>query len=137
MCVLLVSLKPDPIHYSVPQSLILGRAYPYELNWTDALYTNYVLHGNDRYLQDYCERLQLTEPMIEALVKQFQRQQDVTPRMELAIGRLVELVETVTTRYRLASLLGLKRCVANMINDHSLYYLKDTNYGRSEGGVSK
>lgn len=119
--------------HSVPQALILGRAYPYELNWTDALYEQYVLAGNERYLQDYCERMQLTEQMIELLVKQFQHQVDVTPRMELAVGRLVELIETVTTRYRLASVLGLKRCVAALINDHSLYYLKDTNYGRSEG----
>lgn len=118
----------------MPQALILGRAYPYEVNWTDAIYAQYVLHGNERFLLDYCERMQLTEPMIELLVKQFQHQVGVTPRMELAIGRLVELVETVTLRYRLASVLGLKRCVAALINDHSLYYLKDMNYGRREEG---
>lgn len=106
------------------------------MNWPDALYAQYVLNANERFLQDYCERMQLTEPMIELLVKQFQHQVDVTPRMEMAIGRLVELVETVTTRYRLASVLGLKRCVAALINDHSLYYLKDMNYGRREEGSS-
>lgn len=118
---------------SVSQALILSRTYAYELNWTDALYVQYILRGNERYLQDYCDRMQLTEPMIEAMVRQFQHQRDVTARMESAIGRLVELVETVTTRYRLASVLGLKRCVAALINDHSLYYLKDTNYGRCDG----
>lgn len=64
----------------------------------------------------------------------FQIQTNVTVKMEQNISNLVELVESVTVRYRLASLLGLKRLVAQLINENSLYYLKDTNYGRSEQG---
>lgn len=52
--------------------------------------------------------------------------------MEQHIANLVEMVDSVTVRYRLASLLGLKRLVAHLINENSLYYLKDTNYGRNE-----
>lgn len=118
--------------FSVPQAQILSRAYPYEINWTEAIFNQYILLGNDRYLIDFCDRMPLTESMIEALVKNFQHQTNITKRMEQNISHLVEKVQTVTLRYKLASLLGLKRCIANLINDHSLYYLKDTNYGRNE-----
>lgn len=87
---------------------------------------------NEKYLLDFRERMELTESMIEAMVKKFQHQTNVTQSMERCIAKLVDLVQTVTLRYKLASLLGLKRCIANLINDESLYYLKDTNYGRHE-----
>lgn len=87
-----------------------------------------------KYLTDYCDRMEMTDAMIEAMVRNFQHHANITPEMEQNIAVLVEMVETVTTRYKLASLLGLKRCIANLLNDHSLYYLKDTNYGRKEIG---
>lgn len=74
----------------------------------------------------------LTDEMVESLVKTFQLEPCVTPEMERAIATLVEMVETVTLKYRLASLLGLKRTVHELINENSFYYLKDCDYGRSE-----
>lgn len=122
-----------PNHFlSVSHSLILGRAYPFEINWTDALYSHYVNGDNVAYLNEFCERMDLTDSTIEAVVKTFQHQPRVTQAAEANVARLVEMVESVTLRYRLASLLGLKGCIAGLINDHSLFYLKDTNYGRNE-----
>lgn len=118
--------------HSVSHALILGRAYPFEINWTDAIYSHFIQRGNETYLSDFRERMELSDTIIEALVKTFQHQPRVTVAMETNLGRLVEMIESVTLRYKLASLLGLKRCIATMINDHSLYYLKDTNYGRNE-----
>lgn len=69
--------------------------------------------------------------MVETLYS-FQIQTNVTAKMERHISNLVEMVESVTMRYRLASLLGLKRLIAQLINENSLFYLKDTNYGRNE-----
>lgn len=71
--------------------------------------------------------------MIEAVVKMFQNQPRVTATAEANVARLVEMVDSVTLRYKLASFLGLKGCIAALINGHSLFYLKDTNYGRNEG----
>lgn len=78
--------------------------------------------------------MEVTDSMIETMVRNFQHNANVTHEMEQRIAVLVEMVDVVTTRYKLASLLGLKRCIANLINDHSLFYLKDTNYGRKEIG---
>lgn len=52
--------------------------------------------------------------------------------MEQNISTLIEMIDSVSLRYKLASILGLKKIIANLINDQSAHYLKDTNYGRIE-----
>lgn len=54
---------------SVPQSIILSHAYPYEINWTEAMFNQYILLSNDKFLIDFCDRFSLTDEMIENLVK--------------------------------------------------------------------
>lgn len=118
---------------SIPQALILSRAYPYEIIWTESIFTQYICQGKDNYIADYCIRMELTDDMIENLVKNFlQPQTVITAKMEKAISTIVEMVQSVTLRYKLASLLSDKRIIANLINGECLYYLKDTNYGRNE-----
>jgi len=48
------------------------------------------------------------------------------------LAQLVELIKSVVLKYKLASILGLKSIVMSLINDSSVYYLRDTNFGRSE-----
>ncbi|XP_058453189.1 spatacsin [Malaya genurostris] len=117
---------------SIPQALIIGRNYDCEINWTTALYQHFIINGEAQYLEDYLDRMPLTDVMIEHLVKTFQLEPCVTLEMERAVAALVELVESVTLKYRLASLLGLKRTLHELINENSLYYLKDCDYGRNE-----
>lgn len=77
--------------------------------------------------------MELSDDMIENLVKNFlQLQSSVTPKMEKSISTILELVQSVTLRYKLASLLCDKRAIDGVINGDCLYYLKDTNYGRNE-----
>ncbi|XP_058814826.1 spatacsin [Topomyia yanbarensis] len=121
---------------SVPQALIIARNYDYEINWTAALYQHFIVNGEAQYLEDYLDRMPLTDVMVEHLVKTFQLEPCVTPEMERAIAGLVKLVESVTLKYRLASLLGLKRTLHELINENSLYYLKDCDYGRNEHTAS-
>lgn len=119
--------------YSIPQSLILSRTYPYEIVWTESIFNQYIVQGKDCYIIEYCVRMELTDDMIEHLVKNFlQFQTTITGKMEKAISTIVEMSQSITLRYKLASLLSDKRIIANLINGDCLYYLKDTNYGRSE-----
>lgn len=95
-----------------------------------------MIQGKGDYIIEYCVRMELSDDMIEHLVKNFiqmqQSQQNMTTKMDKAISTIIEMVQSVTLRYRLASLLGDKRSIATMINGDCLYYLKDTNYGRNE-----
>ncbi|XP_052864582.1 uncharacterized protein LOC128271180 [Anopheles cruzii] len=117
---------------TVPQALIVGRAYGVEINWAGAIYQHYVIDGQSAYVEDYLERLSLTDPMIETLVKMFQLEPQITPTMEQAIGTFIERIQSVTLKYRLASLLGLKKTIHALINGGAVYYLKDTNYGKND-----
>lgn len=119
--------------FSIPQSLILSRAYPYEITWTESIFNQYVLQGKSDYIIEYCVRMELSDDMIEHLVKNFiQTQTNITQKMEKSMSTIIEMVQSVTLRYRLASLLSDKRTIATLINGDCLYYLKDTNYGRNE-----
>ncbi|XP_053673730.1 uncharacterized protein LOC128723991 [Anopheles nili] len=117
---------------TVPQALIVARAYGIEINWPGAIYQHYIMRGDSAYLQDYLDRLPLTDGMIEMLVKIFQLEPHLTPRMELAIGTFIERIQSVTLKYRLSSLLGLKKTTHGLINGGAVYYLKDTNYGKND-----
>lgn len=118
---------------SIPQSLILSRAYPYEITWTESIFNQFILQGKDDYIIEYCVRMELSDDMIEHLVKNFlQLQSSATQKMERAISIIIEMVQSVALRYKLASLLSDKRIIATLINGDCLYYLKDTNYGRNE-----
>uniref|UniRef100_A0A182R562 Spatacsin_C domain-containing protein n=1 Tax=Anopheles funestus TaxID=62324 RepID=A0A182R562_ANOFN len=117
---------------SVPQALIVGRAYGIEINWPGAIYQHYIIQGETAYLEDYLDRLPLTDGMIETLVKLFQLEPSLTPRMEQAIGTFIDRIQSVTLKYRLSSLLGLKKTIHGLINGGAVYYLKDTNYGKND-----
>lgn len=123
---------------SVPQALILSRGYPYEINWSEAIFNQYILQGRDEYIVDYCARMELTEDMIELIVKSFvQRPATMVlpspvPDIEERLSVIVDMVETVTLRYKLASVLSDKRIIGKLLNDESASYLRDTNYGRNE-----
>uniref|UniRef100_A0A182PCL7 Spatacsin_C domain-containing protein n=1 Tax=Anopheles epiroticus TaxID=199890 RepID=A0A182PCL7_9DIPT len=117
---------------TVPQALIVGRAYGIEINWPGAIYQHYIIQGESAYLEDYLDRLPLTDRMIETLVKLFQLEPHLTPRMEQAIGTFIDRIQSATLKYRLASLLGLKKTIHGLINGGAVYYLKDTNYGKND-----
>lgn len=55
-----------------------------------------------------------------------------TPQQQESLTQLVELIRSVTLKYKLASILGLKMIVMSLINDQTVHYLRDTNYGRNE-----
>lgn len=73
--------------------------------------------------------MELTDSMVEHLVRTFQSQSNITPKMEKAISIIVQTTQSVILRYRLASLLTDKGIIARLINGDCLYFLKDSNYG--------
>ena len=52
----------------VPQAMILSRAYRFEIDYVKCLYTHVITSGNETYLKDFVNRLDLTDDMIESLV---------------------------------------------------------------------
>lgn len=52
----------------VPQAMILSRAYRYEIDYVKCLYIHVITSGEEKYLKDFVNRIDLTDDMIESLV---------------------------------------------------------------------
>ncbi|XP_001360514.2 spatacsin [Drosophila pseudoobscura] len=120
---------------SVPQTLILSRAYGYDINWSEAILSQFVLQQNPLYLQEYLCHQRLSDDVIEQVVKGYlvhAQSNATTAKQEESLAHLVELIKSVTLKYKLASILGLKPILLSLINDSPVYYLRDTNFGRNE-----
>lgn len=117
----------------VPQALILSRVCPYEIFWTEAIFNQYVILGREQYVQDYSARKELSDEMIENILKNYLLSKEkITASSEAAMAVIIEMVQNITLRYKLASLFSGKKIIENLLNSEALYYLKDTNYGRNE-----
>ncbi|KAH8402411.1 hypothetical protein KR009_011843 [Drosophila setifemur] len=122
-------------HLSVPQTLILSRAYGYDINWSEAILSQFVVLQVSNYLQDYLYHQRITDDVIEQVVKGYllhSQSNAANAKQEESLAQLVELIKSVILKYKLASILGLKPIVMSLINDSSVHYLRDTNFGRSE-----
>ncbi|XP_030556362.1 spatacsin isoform X1 [Drosophila novamexicana] len=122
-------------HLRVPQTLILSRAYGHDVNWSEALLTQFVLLQRRSYLQDYRGHQRINDNVIEQVVKGYILHTQNNPssaKHEESLAQLVELIRSVTLKYKLASILGLKGIVMSLINDSTVHYLRDTNFGRNE-----
>lgn len=54
---------------SIPQALILQRAYSYEIVWSEAILNQYILLDRRDYIEDYCNYFDLKDNTIENIVK--------------------------------------------------------------------
>lgn len=52
--------------------------------------------------------------------------------MEEHISQLVDMVQSVTLKYKLASVLTIKSTILTLLNDQTIHYLRDMNFGRRE-----
>ncbi|XP_017959195.2 spatacsin [Drosophila navojoa] len=120
---------------SVPQTLILSRAYGYDINWSEALLSQFVLLQRANYLQQYLSHQRISDSVIEQVVKGYilhTQNNPTSAKYDVSLTQLVELIRSVTLKYKLASILGLKAIVMALINDSTVHYLRDTNFGRNE-----
>ncbi|KAH8233205.1 hypothetical protein KR026_005345 [Drosophila bipectinata] len=120
---------------SVPQTLILGRAYGFDINWSEALLSQFVLLQVPNYLMEYRCHQRINDDVIEQVVKGYLLHSQSHPtnaKQEESLAQLVELIKSVVLKYKLASLLGFKSIVMSLINDSAVHYLRDTNFGRNE-----
>nr|NP_001286748.1 uncharacterized protein Dmel_CG13531, isoform C [Drosophila melanogaster]NP_611726.1 uncharacterized protein Dmel_CG13531, isoform B [Drosophila melanogaster]AAF46913.1 uncharacterized protein Dmel_CG13531, isoform B [Drosophila melanogaster]AHN56543.1 uncharacterized protein Dmel_CG13531, isoform C [Drosophila melanogaster] len=123
------------VHLSVPQALILSRAYGYDISWSEAILSQFVVLQGVNYLQEYLCHQRINDDVIEQIVKGYllHIQSNATnSKQEESMVQLVGLIKSVVLKYKLASILGFKSIVMSLINDSSVYYLRDTNFGRTD-----
>ncbi|KAH8305915.1 hypothetical protein KR018_003648 [Drosophila ironensis] len=122
-------------HLRVPQAMILSRAYGFDINWSEALFSQFVVLQVPNYLQEYLCHQSINDDVIEQVVKSYLihcQSRTTNAKQEESLAQLVELTKSVILKYKLASLLGFKPIVMALINESPVHYLRDTNFGRTE-----
>lgn len=107
----------------------------FDVNWPEILLHQYVISDRKEYLNDFLEQMDLSDNIVENIIRNFQQYAlnvnlTMTTKMELCLEDLVRRIQSVTLKYKMASLLSFKKVIMSLINDHTLYYLKDSNYGK-------
>ncbi|KAL5274526.1 SPG11 family protein [Megaselia abdita] len=123
-------------YLTLHQALLFCGYYDnFDANWSEILLYQYIILERKEYLNDFLEQMDLTDAIIENILRHFQNVAlnvnfKVTTKMELCLEDLVLRIQSITLKYKMASLLNFKKIIMSLINDHPFYYLKDSNYGK-------
>ncbi|KAL7034999.1 hypothetical protein ACKWTF_008207 [Chironomus riparius] len=117
---------------SVPQMMILNKNAITPIDYTIVIFCRSIIAQDEQFVHDFVGRLDLTDRMIEKVIRlsQFELISDKT---EKALQELCLMVQDVGLKYNLASLLGCKTFLNQLLNDEQSYhYLIDSNYGSKD-----
>lgn len=133
-CIINTEQNADKFQYfanyelTVPQTMILMKNTDVKIDLSKAIFVH-LLMEDEAYMLDFMGRLELTDEMIESVVKIAQLD-NISVEQEKILSDLVMMVSDKGLKFRLASLLGLKSQLQQMLNDQgTYYYLLDSKYG--------
>ncbi|XP_059487739.1 spatacsin [Neocloeon triangulifer] len=115
---------------SFPQAIIVAKAYNHPVDWGAALYHHCVLQNEQKYLTDFKQGMNLTPALVEDISRRFQHESSLNSDMAKMMKQIVNNVKSVEVKYRVASQLGFKDILENMLSSADLPYLKDTVWRR-------
>ena len=107
----------------------MARAYKCSVSWGKALAHHYVANNRDDYLKQLARRKTITADLIEEMVTAVDSHGPVVSKsnewME-RVSNVVSMLTDVEVKYRIASRLGLRPLVNDLLSSSALPYLKDT-----------
>ncbi|XP_036147229.1 spatacsin isoform X2 [Monomorium pharaonis] len=131
--VCLLNLKTDELErilshiLNFPQALIVIRAYNYHVDWVNLIYHHCILKGDTKYLQDFLTVNTLTPMIVQDCARRYRLEKSINHSMTDNMRILISELSDVECKYMLASQLGFKDIVEEMLNDAIVgSYLKDT-----------
>ncbi|KAK7078579.1 hypothetical protein SK128_028399 [Halocaridina rubra] len=127
----LLKLSPSGVrcvttkYLSVSEALTVARAYDLIVDWSAAIYNQYVVNGNESYLAEYLDYSFLSPDIVLDVVKKLEYA-GVTKVGQERIAVLLTHIEEADVIYRVASQLGLKSSIETCLSSSAAAYLKDT-----------
>lgn len=114
-------------HLNFSQALILARAYDHHVDWASAIYSHCLLNGETKYLKDFVTSKRLTASVAIDCAKRYKLEKNINRSMTENMQFLVARLNDNECKYVLASQLGFRKIVEDMLNDSAVgTYLKDT-----------
>ncbi|XP_014213188.1 spatacsin [Copidosoma floridanum] len=113
------------------QALIIARAYNVHVDWASAIYSHYLLSNETKYFRDFVTSKLLTASVAVDCARKFRLEKSITLVMAENMRALVDKLGDVECKYVLASQLGFRSIVEQMLDDPAVEaYLKDTVFKR-------
>ncbi|XP_001601258.1 spatacsin [Nasonia vitripennis] len=114
-------------HLNFSQALILARAYDHHVDWANAIYTHCLLNGETKYLKDFVISKRLTASVAIDCARRYRLEKSVSKSMTENMQTLVARLNDNECKYVLASQLGFRNIIQEMIDDPAVgAFLKDT-----------
>lgn len=114
---------------SVAQTAILNKNLDIPIDYTKVIFCRVLISGEEQYLQDFTARMSLTDLMIENILK-LAKSEPFLNKREKILNDLCLMVRDVGLKFRLASLVGAKGLLQQLLNDEqSFHYILDSKYG--------
>ncbi|CAL1689224.1 unnamed protein product [Lasius platythorax] len=131
--VCLLNLKSDELDkilsqiLNFPQALIVTRAYNYHTDWANLIYHHCILKGETKYLKEFMMVNNLTSTIVQDCARRYSLEKSINHSMIDNMKTLISELSDVECKYKLASQLGFKDIVEEMLNNPLVgSYLKDT-----------
>ncbi|XP_071562080.1 spatacsin isoform X1 [Temnothorax nylanderi] len=129
----LLNLKSDELDrilshiLNFPQALIVIRAYNYHADWVNLIYHHCILKGETKYLKEFMTVNNLTPTIVQDCARRYRLEKSINHSMTDNMRTLISELSDVECKYMLASQLGFKDIVEEILNDPIVgSYLKDT-----------
>ncbi|KAL7289760.1 hypothetical protein TKK_0016361 [Trichogramma kaykai] len=118
-------------HLSFSQALIVARAYEHHVDWASAIYHHCLINGESKYLRDFITSKCLTASVAVDCARRYRLEKTISKLMSENMQVLVAKVNDNECKYVLASQLGFRKIVEDMLDDPAVgAYLKDTVFRR-------
>ncbi|KAL6426524.1 hypothetical protein ACFW04_009151 [Cataglyphis niger] len=131
--VCLLNLKSDELDkilsqfLNFPQALIVTRAYNHHTDWANLIYHHCILKGETKYLKEFMTINNLTSTIVQDCARRYCLEKSINNSMTNNMKILISELSDVECKYKLASQLGFKDIVEEMLNNPLVgAYLKDT-----------
>ena len=115
------------------EGYIVSEAYEKKSEWSQVLFTQFVLNNNDKYLSDFKAHIQLTHNMIEEIANRFKIANEtcrLSAQSALNMKRLLKCTKDVGQYYRLISLLDFGDAIDELRRQSTFAIVNDLIYNK-------
>ncbi|CAM1313715.1 Uncharacterised protein g6334 [Pycnogonum litorale] len=112
-------------HQNFPETQIVAKAYENDHEWSMALFNNFIVKDNRRYLQDmeYC--MGITTAIVEDVEKWYSKLTNRSDTITRNMRQLLKYVDNIELRYTMAKRLGFDDVTEDILKNDGGNYISD------------
>lgn len=115
-------------HSNFWEAYIVSEAYEKKTDWSHALFNQYVLNNNEKYLNDFRAHIQLSSTLIEEIANRFKMTNEKAKLGQQSnenMKKLLKYCKDIGQYYRLVSQLEFNDCIEDLKNRNYISIVND------------